>query len=113
MNYREDDDKFKVWARQIKIQDNWTCQICGAKGGYMEAHHLNGYNSFPEQRYNLDNGKNLCQRCHQRFHDAYGYGGNTAFQYKEYEEIANTLKKIAEKIALENKTPPENSENRN
>lgn len=93
---REDDDDFQRWARQIKIRDQWTCQICDARGCYLESHHKNGWNAFPEERYDLDNGVCLCRRCHDRFHEMFGYGGNTKFQYKQYECIAETLRKIAE-----------------
>lgn len=93
---REDDYMFKKWANQVKIRDNFTCQICDARGCYLESHHKNGWNAFPDERYCLDNGVTLCRRCHDRFHETFGYGGNTKFQFEQYEEIANILRKIAE-----------------
>ena len=95
-----DDDRgkqFQMWARQIKIRDQWECQICSARGVYLEAHHLNGWNAFPEERFLLLNGVTLCRNCHDRFHNTFGYGGNTEFQYKQYEEIAVLLRKVAKK----------------
>jgi len=95
---REDDEQFKQWTRAVKCRDNYSCQICGANGGgvYLEAHHKNSWNAFPDERYLLSNGASLCRTCHIRFHDAYGYGNNTEFQYKQYEDTAELLKKVAQ-----------------
>lgn len=96
MSYRKNDKEFERWAKSVKIRDQWTCQICNARGVYLEAHHKNAFNAFPEQRYVLDNGVTLCSRCHNRFHEIYDYGNNTEEQFKQYEEIALSLRKIAE-----------------
>ena len=90
------DEDFEKWAKAVKIRDQWTCQICNVRGVYLEAHHKNGWNAFPNERYDIDNGICLCQKCHTRFHDCFGYGGNTKFQFKQYAEIASILRKIAE-----------------
>jgi 5-methylcytosine-specific restriction endonuclease McrA len=91
---REDDEEFQEWAREVKIRDEFTCQICDTKGGIIEAHHLNAWNAFPEQRFDVGNGRSLCKHCHKRFHDTYGYGGNTEYQYYQYEEVAETFRRI-------------------
>lgn len=97
MNDRYDDEQFKQWARAVKCRDNYTCGICGVNGGgvYLEAHHKNGWNAFPDDRYLIQNGVTLCKNCHRSFHDQFDYGGNTEYQYNQYEEIAELLKKIA------------------
>lgn len=92
-----DDPDLEKWAKAVKVNDDFTCQICNARGVYLEAHHKNGYNSFPNERLDLDNGVTLCKRCHERFHLMFGYGGNTKFQFEQYKEIANILKKLASK----------------
>lgn len=97
MSDRNDDEQFKRWAFEVKKRDGFTCQICGARGTYLESHHKNGWNAFPEQRYNIDNGACLCKKHHDSFHEQFGYGGNTEYQYKQYEEIAVILRKIAQK----------------
>ena len=75
----------RVWSQQVLSRDNYTCQICGDnKGGNLNAHHLNGWNTFPEQRFDLDNGVTLCTDCHKDFHSQYGYGDNTREQFDEY-----------------------------
>lgn len=79
------DRKSKSWSLEIKRRDNFKCMLCGdGKGGNLVSHHLNGYSDFPKQRYDYTNGITLCNVCHKRFHDSYGYGGNTSEQFKKY-----------------------------
>ena len=73
-----------LWSKQIMERDNYTCQICNHRGGNHNAHHLNGWNTFPEQRFDLDNGVTLCTDCHKEFHSQYGYGDNTREQFNDY-----------------------------
>ena len=83
--YRMSDGDFRTWANLIKDRDNYTCQICGkSPSGNLNAHHLNGWNAFPEQRFDLNNGVTLCTDCHKEFHSQYGYGDNTREQFDEY-----------------------------
>lgn len=82
--YRMSDGDFRSWANLIKDRDKYTCQICNQHGGKLKAHHLNGWNAFPEQRFDLDNGVTLCNDCHKDFHSQYGYGDNTREQFNEY-----------------------------
>ena len=73
------------WSKQIMERDNYTCQTCGDnKGGNLNAHHLNAWNAFPEERFDLDNGVTLCVDCHKEFHKMYGRGDNTREQFDEY-----------------------------
>ena len=72
------------WRTNIYTRDNYTCQICNHHGGNLNAHHLNGWNAFPEERFDLDNGVTLCNDCHKDFHSQYGYGDNTREQFDEY-----------------------------
>lgn len=84
---RQDRNKSPInarWVRAVKRRDNYTCQCCGIAGVTMVAHHLNGYNWDVENRYNVDNGITLCERCHIDFHRIYGNGDNTKEQFEEY-----------------------------
>ena len=75
----------RLWSKQIMERDNYTCQTCGDnKGGNLNAHHLNAWSAFPEQRFDLDNGVTLCTDCHKELHSQYGYGDNTREQFNEY-----------------------------
>lgn len=63
--------KHAIWAAEVKLRDDYTCQICDKRGVYLESHHLNSYKYFPEQRYEVDNGICLCKECHRDFHKCY------------------------------------------
>jgi len=70
--------KYKEWTKLVMQRDNYTCQKCGQRGGYLEAHHPkpfaviikeNGIRTL-EQALNcqalweLDNGETVCYGCH-------------------------------------------------
>lgn len=74
----------KAWTYDILSKANFTCVKCSERGGKLHAHHLNGFNSFPDQRLNIDNGACLCETCHEKFHEAYGKGDNTKEQFEEW-----------------------------
>ena len=76
--------KNRKFIKDVLERDDYTCQICGNRGGELVVHHLNGYNWDKENRYNINNGKVLCEKCHMNFHKIYGYGNNTKEQYIEY-----------------------------
>ncbi len=82
--YELDGGNGQVWSNSIMKRDNYTCQICNQHGGKLNSHHLNAWNAFPEQRFDLDNGVTLCTDCHKEFHSEYGYGDNTREQFDEY-----------------------------
>lgn len=97
MGSRLADNNHVKWAKEIKERDDYTCYICGKEGGSLHAHHLNGFDLFVEERYCLDNGVTLCEYHHDSFHLLFGNGKNTKFQFEEYKQILEILKKIADK----------------
>jgi len=100
---RDNDEKYKQWSRAVKTAGNFQCAICLAKDVYLESHHVWAWNAYPEKRYLLVNGVSLCKICHDQFHNIWGKGNNTEGQFKQYEEIYKTLRKIAEKQLEESK----------
>lgn len=56
------------WRMDIYTRDNFTCQICGAKGVQLNAHHVLAFRSNPSERLKLDNGLAVCIPCHRALH---------------------------------------------
>jgi len=71
-------DEYKEWRSKVFERDNWTCQTCGQRGNYLEAHHINELIELVlennvrsvddakgcEELWNIDNGVTLCKECH-------------------------------------------------
>ena len=58
-------DAWKIFSKWIRERDNYTCQICGIRGGELEADHIKQFAYFPELRFELSNGRTLCKECHK------------------------------------------------
>ena len=57
--------EYKLWRESVFERDNFTCQVCGEKGVYLESHHIKSFANFPELRLAIDNGQTLCRECHK------------------------------------------------
>jgi len=69
---------YKEWRTQIFGRDNFTCQECGVRGTWLEAHHKKRFSDiikdnnirtledalFSNELWDLDNGITLCKTCH-------------------------------------------------
>lgn len=58
--------KANNWRVAVFKRDNYTCQKCKVRGGYLEAHHIKPFAHFPELRFDLNNGITLCRKCHTK-----------------------------------------------
>ena len=77
--------QYKVWQKQIFIRDDYTCQLCHKRGGYIHAHHkikfahiLRLYNiKDADDAYNckllwdINNGVTYCKECHKKVELSY------------------------------------------
>lgn len=72
---------YRISYKSIYLRDNFTCKKCSKNTRKPIAHHLNGWDGFPEQRYDPNNIVTLCSNCHNNFHAEFGYGKNTKEQF--------------------------------
>ena len=65
-NERKDlDYAYMDWSKRVKDRDKWKCRIANEDcKGRLESHHILGWKSHPELRYQLNNGITLCQAHH-------------------------------------------------
>lgn len=76
--------EIRKWRDKVYERDDYTCRVCSSKGGKLNAHHLNSWDEHEHDRFNLNNGTTLCETCHKNFHMLFGYGNNTAKQFRYY-----------------------------
>lgn len=58
--------EYREWRTQVFKQDNFTCQDCGEQGGRLQADHIKKWAEYPELRFELSNGRTLCESCHKK-----------------------------------------------
>lgn len=54
------------WRTAVFKRDDYTCQLCNARGGRLQADHIKPFKEFPELRHDLANGRTLCIECHKK-----------------------------------------------
>ena len=80
---------FRLWRESVFLRDNYTCYVCGFKGGSLHPHHVRNFSEDKKNRFNLNNGKTLCVNCHKKFHKKYGNRNNNSTQLEEFRTIKN------------------------
>ncbi len=58
--------EYKEWRRQVFERDDYTCHICGIKGGNLNANHIKKFADYPDLRFDPTNGITLCEWCHYK-----------------------------------------------
>lgn len=62
--------EYKVWRKAVFERDNYTCQECGDRSGNghsvtLNADHIKPFAHFPDLRFDVSNGRTLCESCHR------------------------------------------------
>lgn len=81
--------EYTDWRIKVFERDNYTCQVCGEKGGKLNVHHIHNFSDYPELRFDINNGITICEKHHLQtyknsFHDIYSQFNNTKEQLEEY-----------------------------
>ena len=85
---------YKEWRRSVFERDGYTCQICSAKSASGErvrlnADHIKQFAHYPELRFDISNGRTLCEPCHRKT-PMWGFTGKKATlesNKQTYEEL--------------------------
>lgn len=73
---------YRQWRSDIFTRDEFTCQECGIRGGYLHAHHIKTFSSIIQfyeittlkealecaELWNINNGITFCVECHKKIH---------------------------------------------
>lgn len=45
-------------------RDDYTCQLCGERGGKIQVDHIQPWSEYVELRFSMENCRTLCMSCH-------------------------------------------------
>ena len=80
-------NEYNHWRYSVYRRDNYHCVICGCNNTpnhLLNAHHLNAWDTYIDERYDIDNGITTRENHHKEFHSIYGYGKNTKEQFEQF-----------------------------
>ena len=69
--------EYASWRTAVFERDDYTCQVCGTRGGALRSHHINNFAEHENERLDVANGVTLCQGCHSKFHAVFSNRHNT------------------------------------
>lgn len=58
--------EYKVWRKSVFERDDYTCLLCGDRGGVLHADHIKKFSLYPSLRLDINNGRTLCVDCHKK-----------------------------------------------
>ena len=73
--------KHKAWAAKVLRRAGYLCEECKRYGRLDKdglpvrattAHHIKHRDEYPELQFDLNNGRALCERCHNKAHPEKG-----------------------------------------
>src|ERR1035437_9094864 len=50
--------------KEVLKRDDYTCQLCGTRGGELNVDHIQKWSEYVEGRFSMDNCRTLCVECH-------------------------------------------------
>lgn len=77
-----DSIEYAEWRNAVFKRDDYTCQICQNRGGKLHADHIMPFAIFIELRFDIKNGRTLCEKCHRKT-DTYGIQTHKMKQYSQ------------------------------
>lgn len=76
--------EYGIWRRNVFKRDKYTCQCCGVRNTYIQAHHILNYSEHYNLQHDITNGITLCRKCHNEFHKIYTRQQNNKHQIEEF-----------------------------
>lgn len=64
--------EYREWRRAVYERDGYRCVIGGDCSGRLNADHIKPFSAFPALRFDVSNGRTLCER-HHRETPTFGY----------------------------------------
>src|SRR3990167_10657307 len=58
--------EYKAWRQRVLERDGFSCVWCGQLRGEIEADHIYPFSYHPELRFDINNGRTLCRKCHSK-----------------------------------------------
>lgn len=58
--------EYKEWRRAVFERDNYKCVECGIHNNKLAPDHIKPFAIFEDLRFDINNGKTLCQECHRK-----------------------------------------------
>jgi len=56
--------EYEQWRIAVFERDLYMCVLCEAVGEYLHADHIKRWADYPELRFDVNNGRTLCESCH-------------------------------------------------